>query len=91
MKLILRLLLAAAFAAAMTSIGFGETDEPGSKDFPGISRMPGALTGRPGHRVFVFAARVGYHDAHRGTSRFAPRPSSLRVRQSRILNVSSRT
>ena len=47
MKLILRLLLAAAFAAAMTSIGFGETDEPGSKDFPGISRMPGALTGRP--------------------------------------------
>jgi outer membrane protein OmpA-like peptidoglycan-associated protein len=40
MKLFFRTLLVALATIAVTSIAFGQTDRPGSKDFPGISRMP---------------------------------------------------
>jgi outer membrane protein OmpA-like peptidoglycan-associated protein len=41
MKLIFRTLLVALGALAIATTAFGQTDKPGSKDFPGISRMPG--------------------------------------------------
>ncbi|MGD0293064.1 MAG: OmpA family protein [Terracidiphilus sp.] len=41
MKLILRTLLVALAALTIASTAFGQTDVPGSKDYPGISRMPG--------------------------------------------------
>ena len=41
MKLILRSLLVALAALTLTSIAFGQTDRPGTKDYPGITRMPG--------------------------------------------------
>jgi len=41
MKLIFRSLLVAFAAIAVTSAAFGQTDVKGSKDYPGISRMPG--------------------------------------------------
>jgi outer membrane protein OmpA-like peptidoglycan-associated protein len=41
MKLILRTLFVAIAALAIASTAFGQTDKPGSKDYPGISRMPG--------------------------------------------------
>ncbi|MGB8260669.1 MAG: OmpA family protein [Terracidiphilus sp.] len=41
MKLILRSLLVAVFAAVTVLPAIAQQDEPGSKDFPGISRMSG--------------------------------------------------
>jgi outer membrane protein OmpA-like peptidoglycan-associated protein len=41
MKLIFRTLLVALAALTITSTTFGQTDRPGSKDFPGVSRLPG--------------------------------------------------
>ena len=41
MKLFFRTLLVALAAIAITSTAFGQTDTPGSKDYPGITRMPG--------------------------------------------------
>jgi hypothetical protein len=41
MKLILRTLLVALAAIAVASTAFGQTDVAGSKDYPGITRMPG--------------------------------------------------
>jgi outer membrane protein OmpA-like peptidoglycan-associated protein len=40
MKLISRILIVALAAIAVTSIAFSQTDRPGSKDYPGITRMP---------------------------------------------------
>jgi outer membrane protein OmpA-like peptidoglycan-associated protein len=40
MKLISRTLLVVLAAVAITSTAFGQTDRPGSKDYPGITRMP---------------------------------------------------
>jgi outer membrane protein OmpA-like peptidoglycan-associated protein len=45
MKLILRSLLVALAAIAGTSTAFGQTDVAGSKDYPGIARMPGFFIG----------------------------------------------
>jgi len=42
MKLFFRTLLVALAAIAITSTAFGQVDDfPGSKDYPGITRMPG--------------------------------------------------
>jgi outer membrane protein OmpA-like peptidoglycan-associated protein len=41
MKLIFRTLLVALAAFTIASTTFGQTDKPGSKDYPGITRMPG--------------------------------------------------
>ena len=41
MKHIFRTLLVALAAVVIASTAFGQTDKPGSKDFPGVSRMPG--------------------------------------------------
>jgi outer membrane protein OmpA-like peptidoglycan-associated protein len=41
MKLIFRSLLLALAALTITSTAFGQTDIAGSKDYPGITRMPG--------------------------------------------------
>jgi outer membrane protein OmpA-like peptidoglycan-associated protein len=41
MKLAFRTLLVALAAVAIASTAFGQTDRPGSKDVPGVSRMPG--------------------------------------------------
>ena len=41
MKLIFRTLLVALAALAITSTAFGQADRAGSKDYPGITRMPG--------------------------------------------------
>ena len=41
MKFVLRTLLVALAALTVTSTAFGQTDKPGSKDYPGITRMPG--------------------------------------------------
>jgi OmpA-OmpF porin, OOP family len=41
MKYIFRSLCVALAAIALTSTAFGQSDEPGSKDFPGIARMQG--------------------------------------------------
>jgi outer membrane protein OmpA-like peptidoglycan-associated protein len=41
MKLIFRTLLVALAALAITSTAFGQMDFAGSKDYPGITRMPG--------------------------------------------------
>ena len=41
MKLLFRTLLVALAAIAITSTAFGQADRAGSKDYPGITRMPG--------------------------------------------------
>jgi outer membrane protein OmpA-like peptidoglycan-associated protein len=41
MKLIFRTLLVALAALTLSSIAFGQADRAGSKDYPGITRMPG--------------------------------------------------
>jgi outer membrane protein OmpA-like peptidoglycan-associated protein len=41
MKLFFRTLLVALAAILITSTAFGQTDQAGSKDYPGITRMPG--------------------------------------------------
>ena len=52
MKLIFRTLLVALAAIAFTSTAFGQADAEGSKDFPGITRMPNTFLQSYNHLKF---------------------------------------
>jgi outer membrane protein OmpA-like peptidoglycan-associated protein len=52
MKLIFRTLLVALATIAFTSTAFGQADAEGSKDFPGISRMPNTFLQTYNHLKF---------------------------------------
>lgn len=61
MKPVLRSLLVILAAAALTSIAFAQDDAEGSKDYPGISRMPGyyiAEYHEAGFNSFTFTINV---------------------------------
>ena len=52
MKLIFRALLVALATVAITSTAFGQSDADGSKDYPGITRMPDTFIQSYNHLKF---------------------------------------
>jgi OOP family OmpA-OmpF porin len=52
MKIVFRTLLVALAAVAITSTAFGQSDAEGSKDFPGITRMPNTFLQTYNHVKF---------------------------------------